>query len=86
MHDAEIVVPAEVRNGLVRAAQAKGRPLEVYLTILAKPFMTADEHAVQGERLLAYLKAWNGYDPTEEDLAKVDAMLERQCVQHRAGQ
>jgi hypothetical protein len=86
MHDVEIVVPAEVRNGLVRAAQAQGRKLEIYLAMLAAPYMTAEENAIQGQRLRDHLKAWNGYDPTEEELAEVDAKLERECAPNRTAQ
>ncbi|ONH22016.1 hypothetical protein BL253_37025 [Pseudofrankia asymbiotica] len=83
MADTEISVPVEVRDGLVRAAAAQGLSLDTYLARLARPHLTADGLAAQGERARQYLKEWNGYDPTDEELAEVDANLRRQLERIR---
>ncbi|EIV91750.1 hypothetical protein [Frankia sp. QA3] len=76
MTDADIRVPSEVRDRLARIASAEGMSLRAYLTRLSDSAMTPGERAERSGRTLAILRAWNGYNPTEAEIAEIDAKLD----------
>ncbi|MDT3441461.1 MULTISPECIES: hypothetical protein [unclassified Pseudofrankia] len=80
MADAIISVPVEVRDVLARAAEAEGMSLRTYLARFANSLLTPEEHAARATEARAILKAWNGYDPTDEELAEHQADLERRIA------
>jgi hypothetical protein len=84
--DVGITVPAEVRDLLVRDAAAKGVSLRTYLAHLADSLRTPEERAARKAASLAMLKAWNGFDPTPEQLDELGSDLRRQLAQAEAGQ
>ncbi|OHV39369.1 MULTISPECIES: hypothetical protein [Pseudofrankia] len=84
MADAIIGVPVEVRDVLARAAEAEGMSLRTYLTRLANSLLTPDERAARSSEARAILKAWNGYDPTDEELTEHQADLDRRIAQAQA--
>ncbi|KJE20202.1 hypothetical protein FF36_05479 [Frankia torreyi] len=74
--DADIRVPIEVRDRLARIASAEGMSLRTYLTRLSDSAMTPGERAERSMRTRDILRAWNGYNPTEAEIAEIDAKLD----------
>ena len=75
--DANIRIPAAARDRLAAVAAAEGMSLRAYLSRLAEQSLTPAERAERAERARALLKAWNGYDPTPEEKAELDAEIDR---------
>lgn len=85
MADAVISVPAEVHDLLARAAEAEGMSLRTYLTRLADSLRTPEERAGRAAEARAVLRAWNGYDPSDEELTEHRADLDRRIALAKAG-
>lgn len=83
MPDANVRIPVEARDRLAEIAAAQGLSLRTYLGRLAESLLTPAERAERAERARAVLHAWNGYDPSEEERAELDAELDRRLA--RAG-
>ncbi|MEV4433536.1 hypothetical protein [Streptomyces sp. NPDC049555] len=77
MADANIRIPAEARDRLAQIAAAEGMSLRAYLSHLADSLLTPAERAEQAERARQLLREWNGYDPTPEEKAQIDAEIDR---------
>ncbi|MEU4895537.1 hypothetical protein AB0B12_28805 [Streptomyces sp. NPDC044780] len=77
MADANIRIPAEARDRLAEIAAAEGLSLRAYLARLAETALTPAERAQRAEKARAVLREWNGYDPSEADIADLDADLDR---------
>lgn len=60
-----------------------GRKLRAYLARLASTLLTS---AARAEQARAALRAWNGYDPTEADIARLDDELDRRLAKTRTAQ
>ena len=65
----------DVQVTLSEAAAAEGLSLEAYLRRRASTEPTPEGWAERGARAREILKAWNGYDPTPEEEAKLDEHL-----------
>ncbi len=48
---------------------------------MASTLLTPAERAARAERARAELRAWNGYDPTEAEQARLDAELHRRLAE-----
>jgi hypothetical protein len=81
MADANIRIPAEARDRLADIAAAEGMSLRSYLARLADTLLTPAERAQRAEQARAVLHGWNGYDPTEDEQADLDAELDRRLDQ-----
>ncbi|MBU3867367.1 hypothetical protein KN815_25915 [Streptomyces sp. 4503] len=77
MTDANIRIPAEARDRLAEIAAAEGLSLRAYLARIAETALTPAERAERAEKARAVLREWNGYDPSEADIADLDADLDR---------
>lgn len=84
MADANIRVPADARDRLAAVAAAEGMSLRAYLARLADQVLTPAERAERAELARAALRAWNGYDPTPDEQADLDAELDRRLDRARA--
>jgi len=80
MTDANIRIPVEARDRLAQIAATEGLSLRAYLARLAERMLTPEERAARAARARDVLRAWNGYDPTAEDEAKLDAELDRRIA------
>lgn len=74
--DANIRIPAEARDRLAEVAAAEGLSLRAYLARLADSLLTPAERAEKAERTRSMLHTWNGYDPSEDEAADLDAALD----------
>ncbi|GAA0429636.1 Arc family DNA-binding protein [Streptomyces luteireticuli] len=81
MTDANIRIPAEARDRLAEVAAAEGLSLRAYLARLADSLLTPAERAERAERTRRMLQAWNGYDPSPEEEAQLDAELDRRLTE-----
>ncbi|MEU0843132.1 hypothetical protein ABZ370_27140 [Streptomyces sp. NPDC005962] len=81
--DVIIRVTAEVRDRLAEAAGAEGLALGDYLARHAASLPTASERPGRAGEVRAALRAWNGYDPGEAEVADLDAELDRRLVEAR---
>jgi hypothetical protein len=81
MTDANIRVPIEARDRLAEIAAAEGLSLRAYLARLAERMLTPEERAARAARARDVLRAWNGYDPTPDDEAALDAELDRRIAE-----
>ena len=72
-----------MRDRLADVAAAEGLSLRAYLTRLADTFLAPAERAERAERTRAILHAWNGYDPTDAEAARLDVELDRRLAQAR---
>jgi len=79
--DANIRIPGEARDRLAEIAAAEGMSLRAYLTRLADALLTPAERVARAEQARAALRAWNGYDPDEDEAAHADAELDRRLAQ-----
>jgi hypothetical protein len=79
--DANIRIPAEARDRLAEIAAAEGVSLRAYLTRLADALLTPAERVARAEQARATLRAWNGYDPDQDEAAHADAELDRRLAQ-----
>ncbi|WP_041255020.1 Arc family DNA-binding protein [Frankia sp. EAN1pec] len=77
MADANVRIPAEARDRLAEVAAAEGLSLRAYLARLAQTLLTPAERAARAEQARAALREWNGYDPTADETAALDAELDR---------
>ncbi|MFJ8544131.1 hypothetical protein ACIRFH_19285 [Streptomyces sp. NPDC093586] len=77
MSDAHIRIPVEARDRLARIASFEGMSLRGYLSHLAETLLTPEERAARADQTRAALRAWNGYDPSANELAESDAELDR---------
>ncbi len=77
MADANLRLPAEARDRFAELAAAEGLSVRAFLARLAESLLTPAERAERAERARAVLKEWNGYDPTPEESARLDAELDR---------
>ncbi|SBW27292.1 hypothetical protein [Protofrankia symbiont of Coriaria ruscifolia] len=77
MADANVRIPADARDRLAAVAAAEGLSLRAYLARLAATLLTPAERAARAERARVALRAWNGYDPTEDEAVRLDAELDR---------
>ncbi|WP_250283046.1 MULTISPECIES: hypothetical protein [unclassified Frankia] len=77
MADANVRIPVEARDRLAAVAAAEGLSLRAYLARLAATLLTPAERAARAEQAQAALRAWNGYDPTEDETTRLDAELDR---------
>ncbi len=80
MTDANIRIPVEARDRLAEIAAAEGLSLRAYLAGLAQRILTPAERAARAERARGVLHAWNGYDPSLEEEARLDAELDRRIA------
>ncbi|MFF3070361.1 hypothetical protein ACFVSN_12755 [Kitasatospora sp. NPDC057904] len=85
MTDAEIRIPVEARDRLAALAAAEQLPLRAYLVRLAGVVPPPTDRTEHAERARAALKAWNGYDPSPEDVEVLDAELARRLAGAVAG-
>jgi hypothetical protein len=81
--DANIRIPAHARDRLAQVAAAEGMSLRAYLTRLADRLQTPAERAAQAETARQVLVDWNGYHPTPEEEAALDAELDRRIAAAR---
>jgi hypothetical protein len=81
MTDANIRIPVDARDRLAEIAAAEGMSLRAYLARLADSLLTPAERAERAEQARASLRAWNGYDPTEAEQARLDAELDRRLAE-----
>ncbi|MEU5420454.1 Arc family DNA-binding protein [Streptomyces sp. NPDC001407] len=81
MADANIRIPAEARDRLAEVAAAEGLSLRSYLARLADELLTPAERAERAERTRQLLHTWNGYDPSEDDMVRLDADLDRRLAE-----
>lgn len=81
MADANIRIPTEARDRLAEIAASEGLSLRAYLARLADTVLTPAERAERAERARAVLREWNGYDPSEADVADLDAELDRRLAE-----
>jgi hypothetical protein len=76
---------AVVRDHLLAGAAAAGLSVNAYLARrIEMPLMllmTPAERAAQSEKTRAILREWNGYDPTPEEEAELDAILKRKFAE-----
>ncbi|MEU7044083.1 hypothetical protein AB0A77_23890 [Streptomyces varsoviensis] len=84
MSDANVRIPADARDRLAEIAAAEGLSLRAYLARLAETLLTPAERAERAERARAVLREWNGYNPTEAELAEADAELDRRLAEATA--
>lgn len=80
MTDVNIRLPARARDRLAEIAAAEGLSLRAYLAQLADTLLTPAERAERAERARAVLHEWNGYDPSEEEAAALDAEIDRRLA------
>jgi hypothetical protein len=81
MTDANIRIPIEARDRLAEIAAAEGMSLRAYLARLADRMLTPAERAERAARARTVLHAWNGYDPSPEEEANLDAELDRRIAE-----
>lgn len=81
MTDANIRIPAEARDRLSEIAAAEGMSLRAYLARLAENMLTPAERVARAMRAREVLHAWNGYDPSPADAARLDAELDRRIAE-----
>lgn len=81
MADANIRIPAEARDRLAEVAAAEGLSLRSYLARLAGELTTPAERSERAERARQILREWNGYNPSEEEEAQLDAELDRRLAE-----
>ncbi|KNB50168.1 hypothetical protein [Streptomyces caatingaensis] len=81
MTDANIRIPAAARDRLAEVAAAEGLSLRAYLARLAESLLTPAERAERADRTRRMLQAWNGYDPSPEEEARLDAELDRRLAE-----
>ena len=81
MADADIRIPVEARDRLAEVAAAEGLSLRAYLTRLATILSPPTERAARAEQARAILRAWNGYNPTKQEQASLDAELDRRLAE-----
>ena len=55
--------------------------LRAYLARLAERLLTPAERAARAARAREVLQAWNGYDPSPEEEARLDAELDRRIAE-----
>ncbi|QKW19413.1 hypothetical protein HUT16_10315 [Kitasatospora sp. NA04385] len=84
MADANVRIPAEARDRLAQIAAGEHMSLRAYLSHLAETLLTPAERARRAEQARAQLHAWNGYDPDRQDIADLDAELDRRLKQANA--
>ncbi|WP_156723235.1 hypothetical protein [Streptomyces apocyni] len=77
MSDANVRIPTEARDRLAEIAAGEGLSLRAYLSRLADSLLTPAERAERAEQTRAALHAWNGYNPTQDEQAELDAELDR---------
>jgi len=83
MTDANIRIPVEARDRLAEIAAAEGVSLRAYLARLAERLLTPAERAERAARAREVLRVWNGYDPSPDDEANLDAELDRRIAEAR---
>jgi hypothetical protein len=81
MTDANIRIPVEARDRLAEIAAAEGMSLRAYLARLAERLLTPAERAARAARAREVLLEWNGYDPSPEEEARLDAELDRRIAE-----
>jgi hypothetical protein len=81
MTDANIRIPVEARDRLAEIAAAEGMSLRAYLARLAERLLTPAERAARAARAREVLLAWNGFDPSPEEEARLDAELDRRIAE-----
>jgi hypothetical protein len=81
MTDANVRIPAEARDRLAEIAAAEGMSLRAYLARLAEVMLTPAERVARAARAREVLHAWNGYDPSPGDEARLDAELDRRIAE-----
>ncbi|MCP9205896.1 hypothetical protein [Streptomyces cucumeris] len=81
MADANIRIPTEARDRLAEIAASEGLSLRAYLARLAESVLTPAERAERAEKARSVLREWNGYDPTEAEVADLDAELDRRLAE-----
>ncbi|WP_079052296.1 hypothetical protein [Streptomyces regalis] len=77
-------IPADARDRLAETAAGEGLSLRAYLVRLADSLLTPAERAQRAEQARAVLREWNGYDPSEEEQAELDAELDRRLAEAAA--
>nr|MDT0665329.1 hypothetical protein [Micromonospora sp. DSM 115978] len=77
MTDVNVRIPAGARDRLAQVAAAEGLSLRAYLARIADLVLTPAEREQRAEKARAELREWNGYDPTDEERAELDAELDR---------
>lgn len=80
MTDANVRIPVEARNRLAEIAAGEGLSLRAYLARLADTLLTPAERTARADRARAILREWNGYDPSEDEQADLDAELNRRLT------
>ncbi|MEE4595886.1 hypothetical protein V2J94_29010 [Streptomyces sp. DSM 41524] len=81
MADANVRIPTEARDRLAEIAASEGLSLRAYLARLADTLLTPAERAERAERARAVLQEWNGYNPSEAEIADLDADLDRRLAE-----
>ncbi|MBA6441323.1 MULTISPECIES: hypothetical protein [unclassified Streptomyces] len=81
MADANVRIPTEARDRLAEIAASEGLSLRAYLARLADTLLTPAERAERAERARAVLREWNGYNPSEAEIADLDADLDRRLAE-----
>lgn len=81
MTDANIRIPVEARDRLAEVAAAEGMSLRAYLAGLAQRVLTPAERAARADRAREVLRAWNGFDPSPDEEARLDAELDRRIAE-----
>jgi len=81
MSDANVRIPAEARDRLAEIAASEGLSLRAYLARLADTMLTPAERAERARQARAVLQDWNGYNPSETEVADLDAELDRRLAE-----
>ncbi|GAA0467011.1 hypothetical protein ACFQ2B_13190 [Streptomyces stramineus] len=81
MADANIRISTDARDRLAEVAAAEGLSLRAYLARLAEQALTPTERAERAERARQLLYEWNGYNPTADEEARLDAELDRRLAE-----
>ncbi|MGW1073837.1 Arc family DNA-binding protein [Streptomyces sp. NPDC002537] len=81
MADANIRIPAEARDRLAEVAAAEGLSLRSYLARLADELITPAERVERAEQTRRLLYELNGYNPSEDEMAQLDAELDRRLAE-----
>jgi hypothetical protein len=83
MADANIRISAEARDRLAELAAEEGLSLRAYLARLAGDLLTPAQRAERAEQARAELQRWNGYTPSPDEAAALDAELNARLTRAR---
>jgi hypothetical protein len=79
--DVCVRMPVDARDWLERHAADNGTTLRNYLISLAHKVMPDEVRAERAAKGREIMREWNGYDPTPEEEAELDALLVRRFAE-----